>query len=92
MLVVVTIFSKLGSTGAATAVAASDGFNVSFLSFVAAVVDVTILVGLALDINSLAIGLGDDFKVFDFGGFNFRFFGFFSDTRLSQGSKISHNY
>ena len=78
MLVVVTIFSKLGSA------AASGGFIISFFGSLAA--DVTTLVGLARDISSLAIGLGDDFEDLDFGGFSFLFFGFFSATRLSHGS------
>ena len=77
MLVVVTIFSKLGSEGA------SNCFTASFLESL-----VVVLVGLALDISSLAIGLGDDFEDFDFELFNFRFFGFFSSTRLSHGSVV----
>jgi len=86
MLVVVTIFNKLGSAAAA----ASNDLAVSFLQSLV-VDDVTILVGLALDINSLAISLEEDFEDFDFGWFSFRFFGFFSATRLSQGSVIYQN-
>ena len=81
MLVVVTIFSKFGSAGD------PSDFTVSFLQSLIVAGDGTFLVGLALDISSLAIGFGDDFDDFDFGGFNFRFFGFLSATRLSQGSK-----
>lgn len=48
---------------------------------------VTSLVGLALEMRSLDTGFGDDFEDFDLGGFSFRLFGFFSVTRLSQGSE-----
>jgi len=71
MLVVVTISSRLGSAGTA---------STGLIFFVG-------LVGLALEMRSLDIGLRDDLKDFGFGGLSFRLFGFFSATRLSQGSE-----
>jgi len=76
MLVVVTISSRLGSAGTA-----STGLTDSLVFFV------TSLLGLALEMRSLDIRLRDDLEDFDFVGLSFRLFGFFSATRLSQGSE-----